>query len=81
MRFTPIGIPIINFEMIHQSRQIENGVMRDVEVNIPVIALGDLVKPLIDKTTQRLVQVTGFLCNKSKKSTKVVLHANNIVFI
>lgn len=82
LRYTAVGIPVINFEIIHNSQQKESQVLRDVEIQMPVIAIGDVCKPLVSiKNNNLLVRIKGFLSNKSIKSKKAVLHAQEIEFV
>jgi primosomal replication protein N len=81
MRRTPAGVAVLGFRLSHQSRQIENGLAREVVVELEAIALGDIA--LIAKAAQMgsQVRLEGFLAQKSLRNVKPVLHVEKIEFL
>ncbi|MDP2829932.1 MAG: primosomal replication protein N [Sulfuricellaceae bacterium] len=77
LRFTPAGIPALNFSLGHSSRQEEAGTEREVECEIAVLALGEVARQASLQVGDALL-VKGFLAKKSRNSTALVLHANEI---
>lgn len=81
MRYTPAGVPLINCILGHASRQIENGLERDVECELPAVAIGDMAKQLAIAACGWKLEATGFLAARSKRSKAPVLHITNIKFL
>ncbi|QID19832.1 primosomal replication protein N [Nitrogeniibacter mangrovi] len=81
MRYTPAGVPVVSCIVGHVSRQTENGVERDVECELPAVALGDMARQLGVARCDWMVEATGFLAAKSKRSRAPVLHITNIKFL
>jgi primosomal replication protein N len=77
LRFTPAGIPALNFSLGHKSRQEEADTWREVECEIAVLALGEVARQASLQVGDSLL-VNGFLAKKSRNSTTLVLHANKI---
>ena len=75
LRFTPAGIPVLEFRLRHASTQAEAGGRRRVELDMPAIAFGALAQRLAQEIVAR-----GFLAPRSLRSTQLVLHAREIEF-
>ncbi len=81
MRYTPAGVPAIEFRLGHESEQIEAEKPRRVECEIACIALGTKALLLKDAAPGDEVELEGFLAAKSVKSRSPVLHVTNIEFL
>lgn len=81
MRYTPAGIPVSEGRLQHASSQIESGVMRQVEVEIAVLALGETARWLEAAPLSGAVKLTGFLAAKSRNSRTPVLHVNTLEYL
>lgn len=81
MRYTPAGVPVVSCVLGHASRQLENGVERDVECELPAVALGELASQMAVAACGWRLEATGFLAAKSKRSKAPVLHMTNIKFL
>jgi len=55
--------------------------MRQVSAEIPAIAFDVQACLLAGTRLERALEVEGFLCAKSRRSKKLVLHATRIEFI
>ncbi len=76
LRYTPAGIPVLTFILLHQSGQVEAKVPRQVEATVEAVAIGEVAQRLDRLAPGQAVSVTGFLANRSRRSTRVVLHVN-----
>lgn len=81
MRYTPAGIPVIEFRIAHQSEHFEAGVPRRVECEISCVALGDMALLMKEAVPGSALSVKGFLAARSLKQKSPVLHATTIEFI
>lgn len=81
MRYTPAGIPARNLTLGHRSRQVEAGMEREVECEMPVVALGELAQQTRHCKVDDGIRIDGFLARRSRNSTQLVLHANRIDLI
>jgi primosomal replication protein N len=81
LRHTPGGIPVASVVLEHESRRIEAGVMREVKVKLPAMALGELARILAAAPLGARMTATGFLAAKSAHSRVPILHLNNIEFM
>jgi len=81
LRYTPAGVPAIEFRLGHESDQIEAEKPRRVECEMACIALGAKALLLEDAAPGIGLELTGFLAAKSVKSRSPVLHVTNIEFI
>ena len=81
LRFTPAGIPVVEFSLRHASVQTEAGQPRRVELDLPAIVFGPLAQRFADDApTTRPIMARGFLARRSLRSSQVVLHARDIEF-
>lgn len=81
MRYTPAGIPAIEFRLRHESEQQEAGGARKIEAEIGGIAFEAQARLLAAAQLNTELKLQGFLGAKSKRSKKLVLHVMNIEFI
>lgn len=80
LRYTPAGIPVIEFRIAHQSEQIEAAASRRVECEIACVALGTTALLLKEASPGSAVAVSGFLASRSLKLKTPVLHVTAIEF-
>ena len=80
LRFTPAGVPVLEFRLRHASLQEEAGGTRRVELDLPAIAFGNLAQRLARDTPGGAITALGFLAPRSLRSTQLVLHAREIEF-
>jgi primosomal replication protein N len=74
-------VPVIEFRLRHESEQTEAGAKRQVSAEVPAIAFDVQARLLAGTPLDRPLEVQGFLCAKSARSKKLVLHATDIQFI
>ncbi|WP_434778278.1 primosomal replication protein N [Neisseria sp. Ec49-e6-T10] len=80
LRYTPAGVPVLSMMLKHQSEQIESGKSRIVECELAAKFLGQ--EALNWQYVQdKAVLVSGFLSQKSLRSTQVILHIQTIELI
>jgi primosomal replication protein N len=80
LRFTPAGIPAVEFRLAHASEQDEAGRRRQVEAELAAIAFEAQARLMAQAKLNSRVSVQGFLAAKSKRSKRLVLHVTNIEF-
>jgi primosomal replication protein N len=76
LRYTPAGIAISEFRLIHESRQLEAEQDRAVQVELSVLVMGDAAIEIAKIPGGSEVAVKGFLSRRSQKSDYPVLHIN-----
>lgn len=81
LRYTPAGIPILNFTLRHSSQQNEAGMARKVECEVSAVVMGPLTDRTKGMSAGNAVKVSGFLARRSLKSTHLVLHVNELEII
>jgi primosomal replication protein N len=74
LRRTPAGIPLINFKLVHRSRQVEGGYKRQVDCEISGIAVGETAMAMSRMQQGHLVSLEGFLNRKNRMSAQLMLH-------
>jgi primosomal replication protein N len=73
LRYTPAGIPAINFILVHESEVLETGVARKVKLTIKAVAFGTLAEQAVSLSLGKAFRFTGFLIN-ARASKGVVFH-------
>ncbi len=81
LRHTPAGIPVIEFRILHESEATEAGATRQVRAEVDAIAMDAQARLVAGMPIGSRVRTQGFLCARSKRSRKLVLHVTNIEFI
>ncbi len=80
LRYTPAGIPALEFRVAHTSEQVEAGNPRSVECVLACTALGQMALLLKDSAPGTALTVGGFLAARSLKQKLPVLHVTTIEF-
>jgi primosomal replication protein N len=78
LRYTPGGVPVKQFRLVHESTLTEAGNPRLVTVDLETVVIGPLAGDLSRLAEGSRVAVEGFLARRSVKSSQVVLHASRI---
>ena len=81
LRYTPAGIPVLEFRIDHCSEQVEAETIRRVECEMACVALGTNALLLKEAMPGRSLSVEGFLAAKSVKQRAPVLHVTRIGFV
>ena len=81
LRYTPAGIPVVNFRLSHESEQIEAGATRAVQCELAGMAFEREARLMAAARLGMQVKLTGFLANRSRTSKQLVLHATDIEFV
>jgi len=81
VRYTPAGVPVVEAQLGHRSDVLEAGVVRQIELEMPVVALGETARWLESAGLGQAVEIEGFLAQKSKSSRLLVLHVNTLKFV
>ncbi len=74
LRYTPAGIPVVEFTLDHRSEQVEAGTARTVEFEAPAIAIGEIARQVDAAPMSAQLGFTGFLARRSKQSRTLVFH-------
>ena len=81
LRYTPAGVPVVEFRLAHDSERAEAGAKRKVSAELDALAFEAQARLLAAGPLGRLLKVEGFLCAKNRRSRKPVLHVTNIEFM
>ena len=81
LRYTPAGLPIVEFRLAHRSVQVEAGFKRQVECEVRCVALGEAAEGLSRVAERTAVSVSGFLDRRNRMSAQLVLHATKIEIV
>ena len=77
LRHTPAGIPVLTFRITHQSRQTEAGFKRQVDCEVPSVAMGEVAQKLSRMREGERIRIEGFLNRKNRMSAQLILHVTN----
>jgi primosomal replication protein N len=76
LRFTPAGVPALDFELAHESVQVEAGGERRVACELAAVALGPVAKRIADVEPGAHMRCQGFLARRYRTGITVALHVN-----
>jgi primosomal replication protein N len=77
LRYTPAGIPLLNFRLLHRSQQVEAGLKRQVECEVNGVAMAEVAVALSRLKPGQAARVKGFLNRKNRMSAQLVFHATD----
>ena len=81
LRHTPAGVPVAEATLQHTSEQLEAEVMRQVSMEVSLIALGQTARWLDAAPLANMVSCSGFLAPRSRHSKTLILHLQQITFL
>ena len=74
VRYSPAGIPIVAAKLVHGSEQVEAGISRQVDFELPALAAGKIAGRLEQAELGAMYRFNGFMARKSRKSRSIVFH-------
>ena len=78
LRYTPAGVPRVEMKIRHASTREEAGMQRQVQCEIPALALGEAAERAALLKLGQSVRAEGFLAQRSMRSTQLVMHIDKI---
>jgi primosomal replication protein N len=81
LRFTPAGIPAVDFRIMHRSSQIEADFRRDVMCEVQGVAMAGTAQRMARLRIGQQAEFSGFLAQRSHRSTQLMLHVNEFQLI
>jgi primosomal replication protein N len=81
LRYTPAGMPAVEFKLAHESEQDEAGGKRKVQAELGAVAFDSQARLMAGAKLGVQAKFQGFLAAKSKRSQRLVLHVTNIEFL
>jgi primosomal replication protein N len=81
LRYTPAGLPAVEFRIRHESTVTEAGIERSVRAEVAAVAFDTIARQVASAGLGSALTAEGFLAAKSQRSAKIVLHVTNIEFM
>ena len=78
LRYTPAGLPALNFRLEHESQIEEAGQQRQVKVAVKAVAFGSLAETLVKQPIGSPWRFSGFLATP-RNGKHPVLHIQSFV--
>jgi primosomal replication protein N len=78
LRYTPAGLPALDFRLDHESEVMEAGQMRQVKVAVKAVAFGSVAETLQRQPIGSSWKFTGFLATP-RNGKHPVLHIQSFV--
>jgi primosomal replication protein N len=76
LRYTPTGVPVLDFALAHESTQVEAGSERRVACELAAVALGPIARELATVEPGAHIRCRGFLARRYRTGITVALHVN-----
>jgi primosomal replication protein N len=74
LRYTPVGIPVLECTLAHRSMQQEAGGERVVDCELHAVAFGEVAHALSAVAVGRALRCEGFLARRYRTGNAVALH-------
>ena len=78
---TPGGVAVVQCRLRHESECNEAGKKRKVRAEVESIAFEGEARLIAAAALDAALRVEGFLCAKSARSKKLVLHVTHVDFV
>jgi len=73
LRYTPAGLPALNFRLEHESKLQEDGQVRQVKASVKAVAIGAIAERIQKQPLGSIWQFSGFLATP-RNGQSVVFH-------
>ena len=73
VRYTPAGLPALDFVLKHESQALEAGQPRKVSMEIRAVAIGEITRPLASLAIGSSFDTSGFLASQ-RNGRGIVFH-------
>jgi primosomal replication protein N len=80
LRYTPAGLPALNFSLESETEVQEQGSKRQVKVSLKALAIGHLAESIGKQTLGSVWKFTGFL-GAARQGKNVVFHIQEFAAI
>jgi primosomal replication protein N len=80
LRYTPAGLPVLNFSLESESEVQEMGTKRQVKVSLKALAIGHLAESIGKQTLGSVWKFTGYL-GAARQGKNVVFHIQEFTHI
>ena len=80
LRYTPAGLPALNFSLESETQVQEMGAKRQVKVNLNALAIGHVAESIGKQALGSVWKFTGFL-GAARQGKNVVFHIQEFVSI
>lgn len=80
MRYTPAGLPALNFSLESDTEVQEQGSKRQVKVSLKALAIGHLAESIGKQTLGSVWKFTGYL-GAARQGKNVVFHIQEFTHI
>jgi primosomal replication protein N len=77
LRFTPAGVPAIDFTLQHSSVQVEAGIERNVSCEIAAVAFGEVARKLAGIPADCAIRCKGFIARRWRTGITLALHVRD----
>jgi primosomal replication protein N len=74
LRYTPAGVPVVEVQLQHRSQALEAGMPRELDFPFGAIALGETAQQLAGVQLGGLLELSGFLAPRSRRSARLMVH-------
>jgi primosomal replication protein N len=74
LRYTPAGVAVSEASFRHEDAVIEAGVERQLGFEFAAIALGPVAMALEREPLGKLLELSGFIAPRSRRSTRLIVH-------
>lgn len=74
IRYTPAGLPALNFSLVYRGDLSEAGQVRQLELELPAVALGDIALTVDRIELGKIIVWEGFLAHKNRRSKQIEFH-------
>jgi primosomal replication protein N len=81
LRYTPAGIPALDFQLHHASRQMEAGSEREVECSLRAVAFGETARRLTRVAEESLIECAGFITARRRGSAQIDMHVTEFKIV
>jgi len=81
LRFSPSGMAMVNFSIVHRSEQDEAKAKRKTEFVMQAMAVENVAQQMMQLAIGKQIQATGFLAPANRNDPSLVLHVYKIELI
>ncbi len=79
VRYTPAGLEVFEGLIHYEGQQVQAGVARQLDCDMPIVAFGEMAHQLNAKALGVPLKIQGFLAPRSRRSRRLVIHVTEYI--
>ncbi len=79
VRYTPAGIEVFEGVLGYTGEEMEAGQLRKLNIEVPLVAFGEIAHKLNRESLGRMLKIAGFLAPRYQRGKHLIVHITEYI--